>query len=352
MSGTIPIRRILLIRPSALGDVCRSVPVLASLRATWPQAKIHWLVQDSFREAVEFHPSLDGVVPFQRSLFRGGRLSPSRWRLWARWMLNIGRGDWDLVVDCQGLARTGLMTWASRAPIRVGDHGAREGAWLAYNRTASPGAELHEVDRMLAVVAAAGATITHDPTLYPGTLAQQWWEAHPSALSATRYAVLSTTSRWQSKAWPRAHWVALATSLRDLGLDAVVLSGSASEQSDVAQTADAMRSTGIKVQDVSGQTGIAQLMAVIEGAAITVANDSAALHMAVGLGGRCLGLFGPTNPAIVGPWQRDSQALRAPLIEGEPQHYRDGRIGDSIMSRLSVEQVADRAASLIAEWGV
>ena len=352
MSGTIPIRRILLIRPSALGDVCRSVPVLASLRATWPHADIHWLVQDSFREAIEFHPLLDGVVPFHRNLFRGGRLSPMRWGLWVRWLMNIGRGQWDLVLDCQGLARTGLMTWATRAPTRVGDRAAREGAWLAYNQMASVETGVHEVDRMLAVAVAAGATIAADASLYPGVHARAWWQGHPCGLSTSRYAVLATTSRWRSKAWPRSHWVELASAMREVGIDTVVLPGSQYEQPEVGHTADAMRATGIKVEDLSGRTSIGQLMAVIEGAAITVSNDSAPLHMAVGLGGRCLGLFGPTDPAVVGPWGLPAQALRAPRIEGAPHHYRDARIGDSIMRRLAVDQVAQRVDELIRGWDV
>ena len=50
---------ILIVRPSALGDVCRTVPVLASLRAKWPDARTGWLVQDNFAEAVSAHPCLD-----------------------------------------------------------------------------------------------------------------------------------------------------------------------------------------------------------------------------------------------------------------------------------------------------
>ncbi|MBT5583887.1 MAG: hypothetical protein HOJ54_07780 [Phycisphaerae bacterium] len=82
-----------------------------------------------------------------------------------------------------------------------------------------------------------------------------------------------------------------------------------------------------------------------------MSNDSAALHMALGLGARCLGLFGPTDPAIVGPWNRPDLALRAPLEVGEQAAYRDKKLGDSIMRRLSVDVVFNRMESLSGVWG-
>jgi hypothetical protein len=72
--------------------------------------------------------------------------------------------------------------------------------------------------------------------------------------------------------------------------------------------------------------------------------------MALGLGARCLGLFGPTDPAIVGPWNRPDLALRAPLEDGErPNRYK--KLGDSIMRRLSVDVVFNHMESLSGVWG-
>ena len=62
--------RILFIRPSALGDVCRSVPVVANLKKKWPDAKIDWLVQSEFQDAIASHPAIHEVIPFHRTAFR------------------------------------------------------------------------------------------------------------------------------------------------------------------------------------------------------------------------------------------------------------------------------------------
>jgi len=193
---------------------------------------------------------------------------------------------------------------------------------------------------MLALSEAAGAPTVVDPRLYVSDEDRGWWAGeHDDAV----YAVLATTSRWRSKAWPAAHWVMLAEELVRRGdVDRIVLPGSPPEREHVTPIADAMRAKGLSVLDVAGRTSIGQLMAIVQGAELTVSNDSAALHMAVGLGRKFLGLFGPTDPSVVGPWRHPGAAIRAPLEPGSRPHYRDDTIGDSIMRRLTVSAVLER----------
>ena len=55
-------RNVLIIRPSAMGDVARTVPALASLRAAFPRANIDWVVQTGFEAVVAHHPALTRVI--------------------------------------------------------------------------------------------------------------------------------------------------------------------------------------------------------------------------------------------------------------------------------------------------
>jgi ADP-heptose:LPS heptosyltransferase len=199
---------------------------------------------------------------------------------------------------------------------------------------------------MLALSEAAGAPTVADPRLYVPPADQHWWAAERGEAP---YAVLATTSRWASKAWPDEHWAALGAELMSRGhIGRIVLPGSPAERARVAPIADAMRAKGLDVLDVAGRTSIGQLMAILQGADLTVSNDSAALHMAVGLGRPFLGLFGPTDPAVVGPWRRPDAAIRAPLQPGERPSYRDRRLGDTIMRRLSVASVVERLEQMAA----
>src|SRR5690349_568234 len=122
-------QRILIVRPSALGDVCRTVPVLVSLRSGFPRAKIDWLLQDTFADAVRAHPGLNSVIEFPRARFAAW-WRPSVAADLARWLRGLSRTGYDLVLDCQGLARSGFFSWCTRSARRVGYGDAAELSWL------------------------------------------------------------------------------------------------------------------------------------------------------------------------------------------------------------------------------
>lgn len=241
------------------------------------------------------------------------------------------------------------MARATRAPRRFGDRAAREMAWLAYTDRVDTSDIVHDVDRMLALLPACGADIVPDMQLYvPGDDRRNWVEGEHAGIASSRCAVLASTSRWASKAWPREHWSALATHLLGSGFDHVLLVGSPSERDEVAALHDAIDGPADRVHNLAGSTSVGGLMAIIESAALTVSNDSAALHMAVGLGGRCVGLYGPTDPAKVGPYGMDDVVVRAD-VQGEGRlNYRDSSLGDRIMRRISVDDVVQRIEAVLA----
>ena len=152
-------------RPSALGDVCRTVPVLASLRKWKPDARIDWVVNEAYSGAVQAHPALDEVVAFPRGRFDSWWWNPSVAMQVRRWLGELRHRNYDLVIDCQSLGRSGAIAWATRASRRVGFAGAREFAWLGYNvKHPLPG--LHTVDQMLSLLEAEGIEPVRDMTLY------------------------------------------------------------------------------------------------------------------------------------------------------------------------------------------
>src|SRR5262249_48950051 len=123
--------RIALIKPSALGDIVHSLPVLTALRRRYPQAHITWIVNRTYQPLLEGHRDLDATLPFERGALRHG------WwrgvRTFAGFTRHLREQHFDLIVDLQGLMRTGLMSVASGARRRVGLSSAREGARWTYS---------------------------------------------------------------------------------------------------------------------------------------------------------------------------------------------------------------------------
>src|SRR5437588_5710219 len=116
--------RILLIKPSAFGDVLHTLPVLAKLRARYPGARIDWLLTPPIAELIRHHPALSGVVLFPRQEYA------RPWRSWAalragaaglaRLLAAVRRARYELVIDLHGQFRSALLALLSGAPARVG----------------------------------------------------------------------------------------------------------------------------------------------------------------------------------------------------------------------------------------
>ena len=327
--------RILLIRPSALGDVFRSVPLAASLFRAFPENPIDWVVQEEFSDAIRAHPAVSRVIGFPRRRLQHWWRSPSALATASRFFRGL-RGNYAMAIDAQGLARSGLMAFASGARRRIGFADAPEGAWLGYDERIPVSPDRSAVDRMLGLLEGAGIEPIADCRLRVPEDAEAGWAAWRSAsIGAATYVAIAPTSRWTSKEWPMTHWRGLLERLLDERLaERIVLLGAASEADRLHELA------GDRAEAVvmAGAGPLAMSMAAVRDAALVVANDSAMLHAAVGFDVPLVGLFGPTDPAISGPYGRVVDCIASPLADGAI-HYRDRGLGDRLMRAIQVEQV-------------
>ncbi len=330
-------RRILIIRPSALGDVCRTVPVLASLKLAYPGAAIDWLVQREFADAVRAHPNLSSVVPFDRGMLAAElrRLNPSPT---LRFLTVLRRERYDLVVDVQGLFRSGFFSMATGARRRVGDRGARELGWIFCNERTQVEPGLHTVDRMLAVLEGAGIDTTRDMRLFTPPESRAGIGAQHPQLEGGGYVVVAPTARWAAKRWAPERYARVCDRILDETGASIVLVGGAGERAAcVPLTAMAQRDP--RVIDMIGQTSVGELMALVERCDLFLGSDSAALHAAVGFARPLVALYGPTRVDMVGPYRRELDVIQ----HLEPEDVLDHKDPSAarIMERIGVDEVAD-----------
>jgi len=328
---TEPPSRALIIRPSALGDVCRSVMLASSIKAQHPACRVDWLVRREFADAVRGHPSVDNIVEFDRKgLGKEGRsMRSAKLRSFLR---TLKEADYDLVIDAQGLARSGLFAWATRAPVRVGYRDAREFAWLGVNRRANAPASMHTVDRMIALLPGAGITPVADLSLRAPEDA-----VVDERLAGTRYAVIAPTSAWAGKRWPIERFSSLTGALLELGVDRIAVVGGPGEEPQCKRLLSDHQSDS-RVINLVGKTSVGDLMATIAGAGLVVANDSAAVHMAVGFDRELVALYGPTRTDLVGPYRRDGDVIQH-TEPGDRFQHKDEATGTSMMSRIGLDEV-------------
>lgn len=357
--------RVLLIRPSALGDVCRSVPVLESLRRAYPDARIDWLVQDTFADAVRQHPALDGVVAFPRgelgrSSKRGDLLPSLRWMTEHLRPSTSNGGKYDLVIDAQGLFRSGLFAWWTGAKRRVGYRNAAEGGGVFYSHRFRIDTSRHAVDRMLGLVAAAGIEPVADMRLYAAPeelvwVSKQNWADDGSSEPArsvvvrggSSYVVLAPTSRWAAKQWPAERFAELGRRLLGRGVGRVVIVGGPGEREQIRPVLD-WAAGEARAIDLVGETSVSRMMAVIARARLVVANDSAAVHMAVGFERPTVALFGPTRVGLVGPYRRDADVIQH-ARSGDRFEHKNGDV--EMITRIGVEEVVAAALARLRATG-
>lgn len=314
--------------------------MLASLRRAWPGARIDWLVQDTFAEAIDAHPMLTGVVHFRRA--RLGQEAARGGLHGVRALAGRLRATrYDVVIDAQGLFRSGWLAWATGAPWRVGHADAREGGWVFLTQRVRAPRAMHTVDRMLALVGAMGIEPVRDLRLTVGEGGRREASELLGNLGERGLVVLAPTTRWAGKRWRDGRWVEVADRLMDRGL-AVAVVGGPGEREQCPGLADLVEQRPRGLMAI-GRSSVGGLMGLIERARVVVALDSAAAHMAVGLGRPLVALFGPTDAARVGPYGRSEDVIQH-LGPGEALDHKREAAGRALMDRIGASEVL--AASL------
>ncbi len=288
--------RILIIKPSSLGDVVHALPTVNLIRKKFPDATITWLINDNLASLLKKGcPVIDGLIAFPRREF--GKL----WRLpqVLQFMRRLRSEKFDIVIDLQGLLRSGLMTRATRAPRRIGLSDAREGSRSFYNEIVQV-PRTHAVDRYLLAARHLGSEVT--PVEYPLASIPSDVAYVDGLVPKSRCLIaVNPSARWETKLWGDDKFGAL---LKRLPRDRVVLTGSAEDAARIEKLSQGC-------VNLAGKTDLAQLAEVYRRCAVVITNDSGPMHLAAAVGTLVVAVFGPTDPALTGPYGKRHVVLRS-----------------------------------------
>lgn len=284
--------RLLIVKTSSMGDVVHAAAAVTDIGRAVPGVEIDWLVEAPFAAIPQMHFGVRRVLPmawrkWRKALFKGGT-----WRAMGELQRELGAGQYDLVLDLQGLFKSAAWARQARAPIAGYDKASvRESAasWFYTHKAAVP-RDLQAVERCRRLAAATiGYTLPTTPPEFGLRPPAPTWKPRGGD-----YAVLIPNASRKEKLWPERLWVAVGNRLKDLGWQPIVLWGSDSEQTLAERIAAGCEG------DVPPFLRVGEMAALLQGARTVVGLDTGFTHLAAALGRPTLGIYCDHDPGLAG----------------------------------------------------
>jgi lipopolysaccharide heptosyltransferase I len=300
--------KILILKPSSLGDVVQALPVLRLLKLAYPQSEIFWWIDSRLAPLLKDDPDLDWVIPWERR----GWNTLKRWRQLRTEILFLRAQNFDLVIDLQCLARSGTFAWLANGKFLVGLDEPREGARGFYD-LAIPRAtyHTHAVDWYLSVLPPLGVPVHKN---------FDWLPERPDIAAAVRekwpgenrrWLILQPGGRWLNKRWPVENFAEIVRQLaaKHPEIQFAILGGA--DERVLAQ--DIKSAAPERCLNLCGELSLLEMVEWVRRGDLMVTNDTGPMHVAAALGKPVVALFGPTEPRRTGPYGQIATALRQPL---------------------------------------
>ena len=347
---------ILIVKTSAIGDVIHTLPALHCLRRQYPEARITWLVEEAAAAVVVGHPALDRVLVVGRKGWirewrAGERLAAGR-QAW-HFLRELRDTRYDLLLDFQGLLKSGIWVALARARRKVGFGRGMDHAEMSYlflnERVPAVSMEMHAVDRELHLLRAIGIECPEVRFELPLTAADH--AAARDLLTAhglgpdTPFVAINPLTTWSTKHWQATKFAQLADRLLAAGM-VVVFTGGPGDEPGVAAIQGLMQA---KAVNLAGRTSLKSLAALYAKARVVVSTDTGPMHVAAAVGTPVVALFGPTAPWRTGPYGEGHRIIRlglpcSPCLKKQCQYGTT-----ACMTDIPVDEVAQAVGNLFGE---
>lgn len=296
------INKILIIKPSAWGDIIHTLPFLVSLHKKYPDAEIHWVVAKGLHKFLIAHPLIhklwimdkNGWKKTNRILTTLSEINAFRKGLKAE--------KFDISIDLSGLFRSGLITWAAGAKYKLGFSDSDEGSPFFYTHKIKGGEQIHAIDRYLLLAGYIGCDTSEVSFPFPPLPdISQLLNTLPK-----QFCILAPSAGKEANRWPAERFGQLAAKL---SFPSLVI---ASEEDRYIAEKTVAASNGSAI-NLAGKTGLKELVSLTAKADFFVCNDTGPMHIAAALDIPVFALFGPANPIRTGPYGKSSTVIQEEL---------------------------------------
>jgi lipopolysaccharide heptosyltransferase II len=307
---------ILIVLHGAIGDVTRALTLAVRIKKHWPACRITWAVEPKAAAIVSGHPAIDDVVVFDR---------PKGFGAYVRFVRELRRHHYDLVLDLQRHFKSGVTSYLSGAKRRLGFHrrNARELNWLFqterirfFDDSTPKIWHYQKFGDYLGLPEEAQLSFGLDVTAADCRRAEELLreasvEAGVELAPMRRRVALIIAGTWASRRWPVQRFCELASELYERHGVVCFMVGSDSE----VAYANALRLRAGKtpVASLVGKTTLRELVAVLANVKVAVGADSGPMHLAAAVGTKAVSLWGPTDPVRTGPYQNEATVLQSPI---------------------------------------
>jgi heptosyltransferase-1 len=276
--------KILIVRVSSLGDVLHNMPVVNDLLQQFPNAQIDWVVEEAYVYLVKLNSGVRKIIPFALRRWRKSLFSRATRHEIAQFYADLRAEQYDIVLDTQGLLKTGIIMGMAKTKSggkKVGLANGTEGSGyeavsrIFHTHSLPVDVHTHAVLRGRLVAAFACGYQVNTPAKFALEDANGKHGTNPQWLPTGAYTVFFHGTAGASKKWPRANWVAIAQNLAKQGMPILLPWGSADEKAEAEQMAAQMPNATV-LPKLSMQDAII----LAQRAALAIGVDTGLTHIA------------------------------------------------------------------------
>jgi len=307
--------KILIINPFGIGDCLFTTPVIRKIKKTYPESFIGYWCNERVEEILNNNPRIDKIFPLSRGdIKRISRLSSLKGLSRSfKLFFAIKKEKFDIALDFSLDHRYGLVAKLSGIPKRIGFDYKKRGRFLTQKIEITGYSAKHAVEYY--------CDLLNFIAVKPDTCKLELFVPENAKISARKiFADCGIDERalvvgiapgagasWGQDAaikhWPALKFAELADKIVNDFSAKILILGDKSEQALAKAIKINMHS---EVIDLSGQTGLGDLAAIINSLDLLISNDGGPLHMAVALNKKTVSFFGPVDPKVYGPYPPDS----------------------------------------------